>query len=145
MEKNNKYLDGWKLYVNYGQGWEYYGQGWEYETFEETYKSYRENRKAYQENCTYPQRWTKEGREPNPRFFAVNKKKTEKKTMDITIGLKFEYGGKLHEVIEMIDTKQNPYLKENIVVTKDKMDRKMSWSEKKLSHFLKTKAAVIVN
>lgn len=54
----NKFLYGWKLYVNYGQGWEY-------ETFEQTYKGYRVQRKAYQEDCDYPQRWTK-GREPNP-------------------------------------------------------------------------------
>jgi len=65
--------------------------------------------------------------------------------MDITVGLKFEYGGKLHEVIEIIDTKQNPYLKEDIVVTKDKVERKMSWSKEGLNEFLKTKAAVIVD
>lgn len=63
MEKNNKYLYGWKLYVNYGQGWEY-------EIFEETYKGYRENRRLYQENCIYPQRWTK-GRETNPNYVVV--------------------------------------------------------------------------
>ena len=33
MAKINKFLYGWKLSVNYGQGWEY-------ETFEETYKAY---------------------------------------------------------------------------------------------------------
>ena len=60
--KTNKYLYGWKLYVNYG-----YGHGWEYETFEETYKGYKENRKAYRENCPYPQKWTK-GREINPKY-----------------------------------------------------------------------------
>lgn len=54
----NKYLYGWKLYVNYGYGWEY-------ETFEETREAYKVNRQAYRENCTYPQRWTR-GRELNP-------------------------------------------------------------------------------
>lgn len=53
----NKYIYGWKLYVNYGQGWEY-------ELFEETYKGYCENRIAYKNNCNYPQRWTK-SRIPN--------------------------------------------------------------------------------
>ena len=60
--KNNKYLYGWKLYVNYGQGWEY-------ETFEETLKSYKENVKAYRENCPYPQKWSR-GREENPSYAA---------------------------------------------------------------------------
>lgn len=54
----NKFLYGWKLYVNYGQGWEY-------ETFENTFKGYKENRKAYREECRYPQRWSR-GREFNP-------------------------------------------------------------------------------
>ena len=62
--KVNKYLYGWKLYVNYGQGWEY-------ETFEESYKAYREQRKAYQENCSYPCRWS-QGRELNPEFALIN-------------------------------------------------------------------------
>ena len=62
--KVNKYLYGWKLYVNYGCGWEY-------ETFEETYSGYKVNRKAYQENCNYPQKWTR-GRELNPQHIAVN-------------------------------------------------------------------------
>jgi hypothetical protein len=59
----NKYLYGWKLYVNYGQGWEY-------EIFEDTYKGYKENRKAYRENCTYPQKWTR-GRETNPQYAGI--------------------------------------------------------------------------
>ena len=56
----NKFLYGWKLYVNYGGGWEY-------ETFEETRESYKENKKAYAENCAYPQRWSR-GRETNPEY-----------------------------------------------------------------------------
>jgi hypothetical protein len=47
--------DVWRLYVNYGQGWEL-------ETTENSFQAYKENRKAYRENCTYPQKW-KRGRE----------------------------------------------------------------------------------
>ena len=60
--KNNKYLYGWKLYVNYGGGWEY-------EQFEATRAEMKENRKAYRENCPYPQRWSR-GRETNPDYQA---------------------------------------------------------------------------
>lgn len=63
MTRVNKWLYGWKLYVNYGQGWEY-------ETFEATWKGYRENRKAYREECPYPQKWT-QGRETNPDYQSV--------------------------------------------------------------------------
>lgn len=56
----NKHLYGWKLYVNYGQGWEY-------ETFEETFRAYKVNRKEYRINCPYPQKWT-QGRESNPNY-----------------------------------------------------------------------------
>jgi hypothetical protein len=59
-KKINKFLYGWKLYVNYGQGWEY-------ECFEPTLVGYRENRKEYRNNCSYPQRWTR-GRELNPDY-----------------------------------------------------------------------------
>jgi len=55
--KTNKFLYGWKFYVNYGQGWEY-------EIFEETRKGMVENRRAYQENCPYPLRISR-GRETN--------------------------------------------------------------------------------
>lgn len=60
--KTNKWLYGWKLYINYGGGWEY-------ETFEETREDYKVNRKAYAENCQYPQRWSR-GRELNPLYVA---------------------------------------------------------------------------
>lgn len=60
----NKYLYGWKFYLNYGQGWEY-------EIFEETRKGMQENRKAYRENCPYPLKITR-GREPNPEYSATN-------------------------------------------------------------------------
>ena len=63
--KNNKYLYGWKLYVNYGQGWEY-------ETFEEIYTDYKENKRLYKENCNYPQKWIK-SREINSAY--INKLK----------------------------------------------------------------------
>lgn len=58
----NKWLYGWKLYVNYGAGWQY-------EVFEATFKGMRENRKAYRENCLYPQKWTR-GKEENPEYVA---------------------------------------------------------------------------
>jgi len=50
--KHNKYIYGWKLYVDYGQGWEW-------ETFECTYRNYRENKKHYELNCRHPQKWVK--------------------------------------------------------------------------------------
>lgn len=56
-KRRNKYLYGWRLYVNYGYGWQY-------EQFEATSAGYRENKKAYEENCPYPQRWRR-GRELN--------------------------------------------------------------------------------
>ena len=58
--KNNKFIYGWKIYVNYGQGWEY-------ETFEETYKMMKENVRLYRENCPYPVKVTK-GRELNDHY-----------------------------------------------------------------------------
>lgn len=60
-----KYIYGFKLYVNYGQGYEY-------ETFEETFKGYIENRKLYRQNCQYPQKWTK-GKEENPLYYELTK------------------------------------------------------------------------
>jgi len=60
MTKNNKFLYGWKIYVDYGQGWEY-------QIFEETLAGMRENAKAYRTDCQYPVKIV-EGREPNPRW-----------------------------------------------------------------------------
>ena len=60
MKKGNKYLYGWKFYLNYGQGWEY-------EIFEETLEGMKANRKAYLENCNYPLKITR-GRETNPNY-----------------------------------------------------------------------------
>lgn len=62
MKKVNKWLYGWKFYVNYGCG-----NGWEYENFEETKKGMIENRKAYRENCPYPLKISR-GRELNPSY-----------------------------------------------------------------------------
>ena len=61
----NKYLYGWKFYVDYGQGWEY-------ETFETTRQGMIANRKAYRENCSYPLKISR-GRETNP-YYKENKK-----------------------------------------------------------------------
>ena len=56
MAYKRKTVDVWKLFVDYGDGWEH-------ETTEVTFEAMKENRKAYRENCSYPQRW-KRGREP---------------------------------------------------------------------------------
>ena len=56
----NKYMYGWKIYVNYGHGWEY-------ESFEATRAELKENRKAYQENCPFPFKISR-GRETNPEY-----------------------------------------------------------------------------
>ena len=58
----NKYIYGWKLYVNYG-----YGHGWEYEIFEETYKDIKQRVKEYRDNCPYPVKIT-QSRELNPNY-----------------------------------------------------------------------------
>lgn len=66
MKKINKWLYGWKLYVDYGQGWTY-------EQFDETRAQFKENRKAYRENCPYPQKWSR-GRELNPEWETQQKR-----------------------------------------------------------------------
>lgn len=73
MRKTNKYLYGWKFYVNYGQGWEY-------ETFEETFLGMKENRKAYRENCTYPVKVVR-GRETNPAYVEPQQVKVSGSTI----------------------------------------------------------------
>ena len=60
MKKVNKFLYGWKFYVNYGYGWEY-------ETFETDFKEMLVNKKAYRENCSYPLKVTR-GKEDNPEY-----------------------------------------------------------------------------
>lgn len=63
MPRINKYIYGWKLLVNYGQGWEY-------EVFEESRKEAQERRKEYRENCPqYPVKLVR-GREINPAYTA---------------------------------------------------------------------------
>lgn len=60
MKTPNKYNYGWKLYVNYGKGWEF-------ETFELTRKGMKENKRSYLESCRYPQKWVY-GRVKNDQF-----------------------------------------------------------------------------
>ena len=62
MSRVNKFVYGWKFYVNYGAGWEY-------ENFEPTRAGMKENRKAYRENCGYPLKISR-GREPNVEGFT---------------------------------------------------------------------------
>jgi len=62
MARIDKYLYGWRLYVNYGQGWQY-------EIFEHSRKGMLENKKLYLKNCDYPQKWVR-GRESNPEWEA---------------------------------------------------------------------------
>jgi hypothetical protein len=62
MKKENKFLYGYKLYVDYG-----YGHGWEYEIFEETFSEIKKRKKEYLENCNYPLKVSR-GREENPRY-----------------------------------------------------------------------------
>lgn len=56
----NKFLYGWKIYCDYGGGWEY-------ECFETTYNAMKMNRKAYRESSPYPIKIV-QGREPNPAY-----------------------------------------------------------------------------
>jgi hypothetical protein len=60
--KNNKYLYGWALYVNYG-----FGHGWEYEVFEESYKEIKQRKREYLANCNYPVKISQK-RELNPDY-----------------------------------------------------------------------------
>jgi hypothetical protein len=61
VKKQNKYLYGYKLYINYGQGWEY-------ELFEESLKEIKQRAKEYRENAPqYPRKITS-GRELNPNY-----------------------------------------------------------------------------
>jgi len=62
--KTNKYLYGWKFYLNYGQGWEY-------ETFETTLAGMKENRKAYREACPQYALKITRGRELNDQAISA--------------------------------------------------------------------------
>ena len=57
-KKVNKYLYGWKLYVNYGAGYEY-------EIFETTWKEAKQRLKEYRENCPQYSIKASRGRELN--------------------------------------------------------------------------------
>ena len=60
-KKPNKYLYGYALYVNYGQGWEY-------ELFEESLREIKQRIKEYRENAPqYPIKWSSK-RETNPEY-----------------------------------------------------------------------------
>lgn len=56
----NKYLYGYKIYVNYGYGYEY-------ECFELTRQEMKNQVKCYKENCNYPLKVTY-ARELNPDY-----------------------------------------------------------------------------
>ena len=58
MKRVNKYIYGYNLQSNYGQGWET-------ECFEYTFKEARQQLKTYRENSPYPVRIVG-AREPNP-------------------------------------------------------------------------------
>lgn len=62
MKKENKFLYGYKLYIDYG-----HGHGWEYEIFEESFSEMKKRKKEYSENCCYPLKVSR-GREENPRY-----------------------------------------------------------------------------
>jgi hypothetical protein len=58
MRKHNKYIYGYKIYVNYGLGWEY-------ELWEDSWKEAKQRLNEYRENCPqYPIKASK-GREFN--------------------------------------------------------------------------------
>lgn len=60
-KKDNKYIYGYKLYINYGQGWEY-------ELFEESLREIKQRSKEYRENAPQYARKIVSGREPNPHY-----------------------------------------------------------------------------
>lgn len=63
----NKFLYGWKILVNYGQGYEY-------ECFELTWKDARENLNAYRQAIPqFPVKIVR-GREANPQYTTQNNK-----------------------------------------------------------------------
>ena len=70
MKRVNKYIYGYKLQSNYGQGWET-------ECFEYTLKEARQQLRAYRENSPYPVRIVG-AREPNPEHLIESLKKQTK-------------------------------------------------------------------
>ena len=67
MKRVNKYIYGYNLQSNYGQGWET-------ECFEYTLKEARQQLRAYRENSPYPVRIVG-AREPNPEHLIESLKK----------------------------------------------------------------------
>lgn len=67
MKRVNKYIYGYKLQSNYGQGWET-------ECFEYTLKEARQQLRTYRENSPYPVRIVG-AREPNPEYLIESLKK----------------------------------------------------------------------
>ena len=61
VKKENKYLYGWKLYLNYGQGWEY-------TSFDESLTAIKREAKEYRENQPQYARKITQGKEPNPHY-----------------------------------------------------------------------------
>jgi len=60
-KKENKWIYGWKLYIDYGQGWEY-------ELFEESLREMKQRLKEYRENAPmYPRKFNA-GKELNPNY-----------------------------------------------------------------------------
>lgn len=59
----NRYVYGWRISVNYGQGWEY-------EIFETTWREVRARLAEYRANCSYPVKVTR-GRELNPAYAST--------------------------------------------------------------------------
>ena len=68
QQKINKYCYGWKLSVNYGQGWEF--ESFYDEKEPDAHKDAKADIKAYRENCEYPARLT-HGRMLNPEYLAA--------------------------------------------------------------------------
>ncbi len=60
-KKVNKWIYGWKLYIDYGQGWEY-------ELFEESLREIKQRSKEYRENAPMYPRKVSAGRELNPAY-----------------------------------------------------------------------------
>jgi hypothetical protein len=61
FKRPNKYLYGWKIWVNYGQGWEY-------ECFERTWKEAKAQLATYRANVPGIQIKATRGREQNPNY-----------------------------------------------------------------------------
>jgi hypothetical protein len=59
--KNNRYLYGYKVMVNYGHGWEY-------ECFEITLRDAKQRAKEYRANCPEYSVKLSQGRESNPAY-----------------------------------------------------------------------------